>query len=154
MAENLTYTVWQDWVDRAESETRLKMFAPGDTADDHPRVKKAETAAVNTMEDYLRKRGFKLPLDAPLAEHVKEHLISIGLEFLTMRSENRVDNIDKNAKLARTFFKEVASGHDSLTNADSTTPQIIQQFDFNYKRSLDDSRPSDDSVLSKRLDPL
>jgi hypothetical protein len=141
------YLTWEDFVDRAESEHRLQMFAPGDDATSHPKVDKAEEAAIGVMHGYLRRRGYTLPLDSPLPAEVKEHLLSIAMEFLTMRSENKVDSIDKNARLARTYFKDVSIGHMTIVDLDPSTAAGTESGDLMFSRRTHDFEFDDPTTI-------
>lgn len=147
----LIYTVWADWVARAGTESRLKQFAPGDTENSSPLVILAEKSAVGEMNGYLRKRGYRLPLVAPLPDEVKGHLLSLGMQWLTIKSDTDVAGISRPAMTARDYFVGIAKGIVTLgpdadpPTTDSANGDVIftrQQkvFDFDDETSIAGSR--------------
>ncbi len=106
------YLSWDDFVQRAGTEVRLKQLAPGDTEDEPTKTMAAENAAVLEMHSYLRKRGYKLPLDKPLPEDVKQQLLSLAMQYLTLRSEG--DPYGGPARQAREYFLNISIGRATL----------------------------------------
>ncbi len=132
----LLYTEWADWVDRAGTEARLKQFAPGDTEVAHPKVEAAEMSAIDEMHSYLRKRGYVLPLDE-LPPAAKGHLLSLGLQWLTIKSDVVNPAVDKAAESARTYFNNIALGRATLG------PDLVEA-------TPGGSRALDDLLFSKK----